>query len=225
MARRSRRRGRFKRHKPDMGWFVGGAVQQLTTSGGGAWNPVTDAIMSFDDINNDDPIIAQDKSDWFIKRVIIDAYPTLGRASTGTSAPTRLWELGIGTMDITESTALDATTNETIVDPDTYERWRRLFKTYSRPVYATLTLGLTSSGELVTADAGTINEVNVVDSPWGESSIHDDFTVSNAGLVHNSGVYLALTPSNNVSPNYEWLSGESLTVGYTYRILLQKRRT
>lgn len=224
MARRRRRR--WRKVKPDMGWLIDTSVLQVNASnlgGGEAAGIAGTVVLSFDDIDSDEALITQDKSDWFIKRVIVDAYPTLFRGSSATSPPTRLWEMGIGTMDASEFT--EFVVGDSVIDATTYERWRRLFKTYTRPVYATATYTIDANGDLVTQDGGTATENVVVDSPYGPSCVQDDFTVSNAGLVQNSNMYIVCSTSDIISGSYHWIVGEQLYVGLTTRVLLQKRRT
>lgn len=221
MAKR-RRRGRFKRSSPDMGWWTSQEELNLTYAPGGALSFST--VFDFDNIDSDDALITQDKSDWFIKRVILDLYPVLGRPSSPTSGPARIYEAAVGTMDLSKAADL-VNSPEEILAPDFYERWRRLFKTYTRPVYATYTPAL-SSGGLLVQTSGMPAEVNVADSPWGPSSIHDDFSVSNAGLSHESAMFVVVsTTETPPSTSYDWISGDTLAASAYVRVLLQKRRT
>lgn len=223
MAKR-RRRGRFKRSSPDMGWWTSQEVMAFTSNGTDVALDFT-TVLDFQDIDSDDSLITQDKSDWFIKRVLLDCYPVLGRPSSPTSGPARIWEFGIGTMEVTNAAHLIANTSE-VLDPLFYERWRRLFKTYTRPVYATWAPALSTNGTLATQSDDTPTEVNVAGEPWGSASIHDDFSVSNAGLVDNSALYLvASTTLIPPSVSYDWAAGDTLSVSAYIRVLLQKRRT
>lgn len=131
----------------------------------------------------------------------------------------------MGTMQDSEAVGMSGIGE--VLDPTTYERWRRLFKTYTRPVYRTWEPKLDSNGRLFTWDAmGSPVETNASDSPWGISSIHDDFSVSNAGLVDRTSLYLAIS-SDAIAPadRYEWIDGDRLVVAAYVRVLLQKRRT
>lgn len=225
MARRRRSRRRsFRRIKPDMGWWTSQEEISFTSDG---TEPALDfsTVLEFDDIDSDDALITQDKSDWFIKRVLLDVYPVLGRPSSPTSGPARIWEFAVGTMQETDAAHIVSNPAE-ILDPGFYERWRRLFKTYTRPVYATWDPSLHNGKLLVDTATSMPAEVNIVDSPWGPASIHDDFSVSNAGLVDNSGLYVvASTTLTPPSTSYDWAAGDTLSCSAYIRVLLQKRRT
>lgn len=229
MARR-RRRGRFRRHKPDMGWWVSTHDVSVLSDGSAAIEMET--VFSFDDINSDPALITQDKSDWFIKRVLVDVFPTLGRPTSATSGPARIYELALGTMMSAQAAAL-VVTPDYLLTADVYEQWRRLFRSYVKPVYATWEPQseydtLSNNYGLLTLDGSSVvpAEATTSDSPWGPSAIADDFTVSSAGLVEDSAMYLSVSTSD-VAPSarFEWNAGETLNIAAYVRVLLQKRRT
>lgn len=218
MARRKRY---FRRTQPDRGWFV--SSNDLTFTVGGSFSVVNVVnVFDFEDITADD-LVTQDKSDWFIKRVIVDAYPVVGR-QTATSAPARIWGLGLGTLqdDVALSWDLSVLTTDQIFSADSMDRWRRTFRLYNKPVYATWNPA-TVSGQLAVDEAAATNQLYTADSPWGDSAVHDDFEVSNAGLVPDSGMYAVIGTAPGPS-NYDWASGDTLTVQCYTRTLLQKRR-
>lgn len=205
-----------------MGWFVGSDEIQFTVDDsspglGSNWQQ----MFGFADIDSDDALIAQDKSDWFIKRVLLDAYPVLTRADE-ISAPARIYSLAIGTIPVPSSSG--AIPGSDIFTSTAYDYWRRLFRSYSRPVYATTLVGLADNDTSVVTSAGPATSKTVADSPWGPSSVHDDFEVSNAGLVHNSGLIVAASTALGPSV-YTWDENDILTVFVQWRVLLQKRRT
>lgn len=225
MGRRRKRKGYFRRVKPDMGWWVSNETLQATKPASGVGLDMS-TVFDFDDINNDNVLITQDKSDWFIKRVIIDAFPVLERDAQN-NGPARLFEFGIGTMEGARAGAL-ITTPQAVLSPFFYEEWRRLFKSYAKPVYATWEPIVDPANLLLGTDEAPLSGapiINTADSPWGLSAIHEDFTVSNAGLVSDSALYLAVSTSP-LSPTsrYGWNTGDSVHVAANVRVLLQKRR-
>lgn len=217
----AKRRRYFKREAPDRGWFVQGTDLTFTVTGSAAHVNVVN-IFDFEDITADD-LVTQDKSDWFIKRIIVDAYPVITRASNTTN-PARIWGLGLGSLqdDVALAWDLSALTADQLFRPDSMDRWRRTFRLYNRPVYATWTPAVVS-GDLAVNEAGSFNRIEVADSPWGLSAVHDDFEVSNAGLVPDSGVYAVISTAEGPGA-YDWASGDILTVQCYTRTLLQKRR-
>lgn len=221
MARR-RRRGRFRRQSPDMGWWTSQEEMSFTHTTGEALDFAT--VFEFNDIDADDALITQDKSDWFIKRVILDLYPVVGRPSAPTSGPARIYECALGTMDLAKAANLVSSPQE-VLSADFYEQWRRLFKTYTRPVYSTWEPTL--DGSILQVDTTpTNNEINVADSPWGAASIHDDFSVSNAGLVHDTAMFVVVSTTDTApSTRFEWAAGDTFSASAYIRVLLQKRRT
>lgn len=222
MARR-RRKGRFKRTTPDMGWWV--SDESLSFEKTGIPSALDfSTVFEFDDIDSDDSLITQDKSDWFIKRVIVDVYPQLLR-NNPLGGPARIWQCAIGTMEFSNA---DFLTNSPlpILNAGFYERWRRLFKTYTRPVYTPWLPALSTNGTLATQSDDTPVAVADATTPFGPSSIHDDFSVSNAGLVDNSGLVIAITSTDTApGPGYFWQADDSMTAVAYVRVLLQKRRT
>lgn len=219
MARR--RRGHFKRAQPDRGWWVGDIEATFTVPGSFSCVNVVN-LFDFEDITMDD-LVTQDKSDWFIKRVILDAYPVITRVAP-TAAPARIWGLALGTLqdDVALDWDLSALTSDMLFAPDSMDRWRRLFRAYNHPVYATAQPGFRAGGEIVTS-ANSVVTRDVCGEPWGLSAVHDDFEVSNAGLVPDSGVYAVIGTARGPG-SYDWAENDILTVHVYARVLLQKRR-
>lgn len=218
MARRRNRRW-IRKPKADMGWMVGSASMLLVHPGGGGPGTNGGQLFGFNDID-DDILIAQDKSDWFIKRLLIDFYPVIGRASL-TTAPARIYQAAVGTMSDNDATFW-INNEEVIYDGSTFDHWRRLFRSWTRPVYSTWQPSLNAASLRTTTSSADANAV--VSDPWGPSSIHEDMSVSNAGLVADSGVYFFLTTTPGPG-SYDWTINDQLN-GYLYfKCLLQKRRT
>lgn len=224
MARRQRR-GFFRKTAPDRGWWIAEGVATVTHP-----TPATDAaynsqpILDFFDINADNVLITQDKSDWFIKRVLVELYPTLSRASA-TSAPARLYQMGLLTMMDADNTDLEGGVAP-VLSAVTFDAARRVLRTYSRPVYATWQPQLITgaSGALRTDAAAAIAGNAVAGEPWGEAHIRDDFEVSNASLVEGSTLYIACSTQGAGPGTYDWAVGDQLLYWWNARVLLQKRR-
>lgn len=205
-----------------MGWFVGGDELQFTVDGSSpGLGSNVQAMFGFADIDSDDALITQDKSDWFIKRVILDAYPVLTRADE-ISAPARIYSFAVGTIPPPGNATV--VPGSDIFTATAFDFWRRLFRSYSRPVYATTLVGTADNDTSVVTSAGPATSKTVADSPWGPSSIHDDFEVSNAGLVHNTSLVCAASVALGPSV-YTWDENDILSVFVQWRVLLQKRRT
>lgn len=221
----ARKRGFFKRTAPDRGWYVGDFQFSVTASA----TPTTaatlngTALFDFFDINADNTLITQEKSDWFIKRVLVDVFPSLSRNSA-TSLPARLWEFGLMTMD--DSVFGDLITGiAPVISATVFDGARRTLRTYTKPVYATWEPRMTAAPGQRVDTAGAVTERMVADSPWGTAHVSDDFEVSNASLVETSSLYAMASTVLQGPGSYDWAASDVLNLAGNFRVLLQKRRT
>jgi len=229
------------RTSPDRGWWVGHefpSVEIPSGATGGAVDLTT--VLTHDDITAEE-VVSQDKSDWFVKRVIIEAYPTLYVSETDKyleSSVARLWSLAIGVMDSEEAASWvvnGSSPGDIIQSPNGFERWARLFRSYNRPVYRTGVLKIIRPDappytydhrlrvETAAASSAAQDDVRIFGEPYGPAHVQDDFEVSNAGIRDRQALYVAVGP--NLGPNpYFWTGGNRLEVAVNLRILLQQRR-
>lgn len=222
----ARRRLHTSKHSPDRGWIVG----TFTTSTG-AIVPnanINGSVTLFDFADVDAEAltgrIEQDKSDWFVKRVLLDLYPACSFAETEPTDTARVYEVGIGIMgnaDVEEF----GEQNFRVMSPEVFNYWARTFRTYTRPVYASALMPYAES--FAVQNYPTVDvpmSYGVMSCPWGNANISDDFEVTNAGLRNNQSCVL-LFSIGQPPAGYIWNEGDNLYVAGTYRILLQKRRT
>lgn len=220
---------RFHRSKtsPDRGWVVGTftALTGLIEANGNRNEAVT--LFDFADIDAEALTgrIEQDKSDWFIKRVIIDCYASVSFDGVSPTDTARVYEVGIGVMpNANVEEFLD--TNLRVMTGETFNLWARTFRTYTRPVYAGALIPYTEQFAVAVPGSSGGNPASYgVTAPfWGPANIQDDFDVSNAGLRNNQSCVL-LFSVGQATAGYIWDEGDNLYLAGTYRILLQKRRT
>jgi len=223
MARRKRV---FKRTSPDMGWFLGAGVL-INAHGDPAGNSFAqDVIMTFDDIDELSSAMTKDKSDWFIKRILVDVYGAIATRTDGATAGSRMVDYAICTANDLQMLEWDANPSE-IHSPGFWDLTRRVIRTYNRPVYDPFEpmIDEGNGGRLaVISQSGTAPGDRRFDAGWdywGPSYIHDDFTVSSAGLVPESSLYIAMSNAA-VGPGY--FPGDQVAAYWNARVLLQKRR-
>jgi len=225
MAKRRKARGFFRRSSPDRGWYINEFTLSVTAQAGTSSSVATlvsSPLFDFFDVNNDNTLITQDKSDWFIKRMIVSVYPTLSRANL-TSPTARLWQCGFCTMS--DSVAGDLVTGVApVISATVYDGCKRMFRSYTRPVYATAVQSITSGNLQVTATTGSV-ALQTLDSPWGGSYIDDDFEVSNASLFETDSVNFLLSTTLVGPGSYDWAVSDQVAVAVFTKTLLQKRRT
>lgn len=234
MARR--RRGRFMRSKssPDRGWWLesGGISMTFPASPGPAGNHTSGTpIVFFEDLNADNVLIAGEKPDWFLKRLIIDLYPSFTGTVDGIELPARFWEASFATMGI-ENNALVLFQGYNVIGDEYHELSQRVLRQYSRPVYNTYSpkvLAGNPQGANLNAGVSVGNPAPPTDrqvsgEPWGPASVRDDFEVSNVNVREQAALYMHLSMSQ-YGGTADWGQDEVLTVRYVTRLLLQKRRT
>lgn len=222
------RRRRFMRSKtsPDRGWVVGFNNMQFEPNDGGPALQIG-TLFDFADIDADALTgrIEQDKSDWFIKRVIFEAVAAFGTNGLTITDTARLWQLGLGTMSNDNANAASADGGY-VISADNYNLWSRLFRSWSRPVYTGGLIGYTGDQNIATENVttgGPTGGWSVTAPFWGHASIYEDFEVSNAGLRNNQSCIWMLSGSEGPG-GYDWDPDDILYVTMNYRVLLQKRR-
>lgn len=224
MARRRFQRSRFS---PDRGWVVGQTRQSLAqTTGSGNDTAAWYEIFDFTDIDADalTGAIQQDKSDWFVRRCILDVFTSVSFANATANDTARLYQIGMGIMPDADSVNIP-NTDPQVLSPAGYNNWARLFQTWVKPVYGAAVIPqVAASGALATAVASP-TAYSVTAPFWGPSGWHADFEVSNAGLRNEQSCGFHVSLTDGSSFNYDWDNGDALFININYRVLLQKRRT
>jgi len=210
-----------------MGWVVGSgqnsfAATALDAGFGGA---LINFLFDFADVDAEAfGRIEQDKSDWFVKRVIIDAYAAASFDGVSPTDTARLWAMGLGVIGVENANEIGAE-NFSVYSAEATNLYARTFRTYSRPVYAAALIGYTGDFNVATENVtvGGPSSYGVTSTPWGGSHIRDDFEVSNAGLRNNQACCLHVSMEPGPA-SFDWDDQDVLYVQYFYRVLLQKRR-
>lgn len=199
-----------------------------TTPNGTSSYGTADSLIQFDDITDDDSLILRDNSDWFIKRVIFEAWPQLVVDNPNNTFDVyRLWTCSIGTIDNDKLAEWVVNQPHTLFEPNGYEMWARMLRTYNRKAYQKFTpkiaVDSASTGALAVETADTETFHYREGAPFsGPDSIYDDFTVSNAGLRPEQSFSIGIS---SLDPGGDlWANGDSLEIRYAVRVLLQKRR-
>jgi len=215
-----------------MGWVVGRADVQLNTGGG---NPSTnvDFLFDFADIDPEATTgrIEADKSDWFIKRVLMDLYTTAQLDGFDQNDNVRVITWALSTIAV--DAANNVNTNDLpVFGPEWYNLQSRIIQTGTVPAYHwgmiplvianpsnQFAVGVQPAGPVGDADpVGWANQ-----TPWfGPAFRQLDIEVSNAGLRNNHGFALTCATTNLIGS--AWQDGDEAYVTALYRVLLQKRR-
>jgi len=224
MARR-----RFNRSKtaPDMGWVVGTFATSVVEAAGGGNEASIVSLFDFADVDADALTgrIEQDKSDWFVKRVIVDVYAAVSFDGTGPTDVARLWALGLGVVGNADADEISSN-NYGVYSAEATNLYARTFRTYSRPVYAGGIIGYTGDFNIATENVttgGPVGGWSTTAPFWGDARIHDDFEVSNAGLRNNQSVVAHISLLNGPG-SFDWDVDDVLYLEGQYRVLMQKRR-
>jgi len=227
MARR-----RFHRSKtsPDMGWIVDTVRYSFPAVdvGGseGAGGAIVRTLFDFADVDAEALTgrIEQDKSDWFVKRFIVDCFAAVSFENATPTDTARLWALGLGVIPDNNATDIDSN-HLSVYGPEATNLYARTFRTYVRPVYAAALIPYTAEFAVAVpgSSGGNPESYGVTSTPWGPSMVRDDFEVSNAGLRNNQAVslHVSLEPG---PAGFTWDIGDQLYISMAYRALLQKRR-
>lgn len=237
MARRKRRFFR-KTTSPDMGWIVGtaGPTNMNYPAGDPDANSALISLFDFADIDPEALTgrIEQDKSDWFIKRVILHIKAVAVCDGLATYDNTRFFEWGCGVMGNANADEV-TTANYPVWSPETYNLWARQFQTGVMPAYmpAVVPYGVGNPANelgIATTDAASTTANTpagwLMPAPfWGPAMQTYDFTVSNAGLRNNQGFFVMYAQvQDGPSNGFNWDEGDQLLVNTHYQVLLQKRR-
>jgi len=220
-----------------MGWVVGTSGPSTITFPGGnpQDNSVVIQLFDFADVDPEALTgrIEQDKSDWFIKRVILNICAFAYCEGLGSQDNVRFYEWGIGTMGVENANKVTSE-NYAVWSPETYNLWARQFQTGVAPAYLPATLPFAQDvGEpaydgfrvAVDSQSSSVPAGYGAMAPfWGPALHTHDFTVSNAGLRNNQGVYLMYNQCEGPALGVNWEEDDQLLVWTKYQVLLQKRR-
>jgi len=230
------RRRKFHRTAPDRGWIVGRiSLAQNFPSGDPDDNTQTYTLFDFADIDPEALTgrIEQDKSDWFVKRCILNiaSAARLDGLTEGDCA--RMWSWGIGTMAIENAERVDTQDPSLpLIGSEVYNLWSRLFQTGCQPAYHVPVLQYAAADPSGTIGLGTVDVGPTAIDPagyalmfgiWGPAFRTYDFTVSNAGLRNNQECTFAVSQNPSVV-GHSWDNGDVLDVDVYYQVLVQKRR-
>lgn len=223
---------RFQRSKtsPEMGWIVGESRITYNFPGGDPDN-ATSVLTLFDFADLDPDALTgridKDKSDWFIKRVILDWTGFPGMSDTSVYDCFRNYQVAMCTIG--NENAIDISTqNYGVFSPEVYNLASRLFRTWQCRAYIPLVTNL-GIGDVIGTVVVPHDEVTVTGGwtmapNFGSAAYHQDFEVSNAGLRNNQICALIVNQSRGPAAAYDWKEGDTLIFNYQYRVLLQKRR-
>lgn len=229
----ARRRWASRRSSPDMGWVVGNTQLSLTHSGLSDHTAASITLFDFADIDPEALTgrIEADKSDWFIKRAILNIYAAASLEGLGAGDTARLFAWGL-TVANTENTNDLLGTNQTVYGPEWYNNQARILRTGLMPAYHAPVLPLAAGSESGTIGVSTILGAapgaadpvgySLLFGMWGPAARHEDMVVSNAGLRNNQTVEFYC---NTIDASiYGWDGGDALNVELSYQFLMQKRR-
>jgi len=212
-----------------MGWVVGDVQASQTAALDGNIR-LAEVVSLFDFADVDAEAltgrIEQDKSDWFVKRAIIDVYAAVSFANTEPTDVARLWQMGLGVIPNANAEEINTEQYE-VYSPEATNLYARTFRTYSRPVYAGGLIGYTGDQNIATENVttgGPTGGWSTTAPFWGPSMVRDDFEVSNAGLRNNQAVSLHFSMDQGPA-SFDWDVGDVLYIACAYRFLMQKRRT
>jgi len=235
MARR-----RFHRSAPDRGWIVGqmGPTAMVPTNGA---DDSTRFFTLFDFADIDPESLGRidaDKSDWFIKRVILDIGFRARLDGLNESDVVRFVQWGMGTIGVENGTELEGANSGAgfpVIGAEAYNLWSRLFQTGVMPAYHLPVIpyaignpsnefgvAIVQVSENDASGGGDPAGWTLTATPYGSALQHFDFTVSNAGLRNNQVCGLAFTLTRG--PLIAWEDGDACDVTVFYRVLMQKRR-
>jgi len=228
------RRRRFHKTAPDRGWIVGAFSNVLNMSN---TEPVTTQTYTMFDFADIDPEaltgrIEQDKSDWFVKRVILNLWLSASIDALDETGIVRTVEWAMGTIGVENANALETDANP-LFGSEAYNLWSRQFQSGVMPVYHPGVTPLVISNPSNTFAINSDRSDNPADfagwqvnAPfWGPAQRAMDFTVSNAGLRNNQVCALAFTLRDDIPVLYGWDPADSLRFAAYYQVLVQKRRT
>jgi len=229
----ARRRWASKRSSPDMGWVVGASSVGLSFPAG---DPDQDtAVVQLFDFADIDPEaltgrIEADKSDWFIKRAILNIVGGCQLDGLGSGDWFRMcsWGLTVADTLLAESMAVG---QNAIFGPEWYNQQARILQTGLLPVYMPGVIPYAAregTGDItinVTSASGSEEAGWLGTAPfWGPAHQQHDISVSNAGLRNNQACCFYVSTVSTPIAGYQWQAGDVLNVRCFYQVLLQKRR-
>lgn len=227
------RRRRFHRTSPDRGWIVGqsgpGSITFDTTG------DVKTRYFQLFDFADIDPEaltgrIEQDKSDWFVKRVLLNIALSCRLQGLDEGANVRWVEWAMGTASNENAEQMESSAGFPVIGPEVYNLWSRQFQSGVMPTYMQGVLPYRvdpTEGNTVVAVSTTGEAAGWLPTApfWGPAFKTYDFEVSNAGLRNNQSCGLAISMVQGPHPQYSWDEADVLDYTWWYQILVQKRRT
>lgn len=230
------RRFHGNRPKPDMGWIVGHTQLNFNRDASGDQNTNVVDLFDFADIDPEATTgrIEADKSDWFIKRAILQIFAVASLDGLQQSDTMRLFAWGCSVVGNQDATVVGSSDLQ-VFGPEWYNVQARILQTGMLPVYHPGFLpygqGNPSNNQGVLTVEGSEIPANGGSDPvgwgplapwWGPSHQVVDVPVSNAGLRNNQSC--AFTASTVDFPGWSWVDGDNLRIKIGYQFLMQKRK-
>lgn len=233
----SRRRWHSRRASPDMGWIVGKSTVTLSYNSSQEQTLAAVDLFDFADIDPEATTgrIEADKSDWFIKRVILNVFGVANLDGVGIEDTARVYNWGLSVAGTSESDEI-ISNDYAIFGPEWYNLQARILRTGMAPAYHVpalplaianpsnnYALGVTEMGPIEADGGGTPVGFVSAFGFWGQSRFVEDFPVSNAGLRNNQTCRFTVC-TDDFQGIMNWANGDILGVHLGYQVLMQKRR-
>lgn len=230
------RRRRFHRSSPDRGWIVGQTGPTSITALGNDNQTNFYSLFDFADIDPEALTgrIEQDKSDWFVKRCLLNIALSCRLDGLEANDNVRWVEWAMGTIGNENATELESVAGFPVIGPEAYNLWARQFQSGVMPVYMQGLIPYASSDGAPDGGLLTIPSTDLSQTPagwlpsapfWGPAMRTYDFDVSNAGLRNNQSCGIAFSLVQGPHPSMSWKEVDILDITLWYQFLVQKRRT
>lgn len=228
MARRRgrmTRRSSFKRVAPDRGWVTNVVAQSidLPDTSGNFFFPAE--VLQYADIDGDPIDVKDDKSDWFVRRIIYDGYCQY-RPDNLNSFPAAWVEQSIVVLTGLQASSMEAAApSYTPLNAPSYDEYQRVLWTNAKFMSRATATWLSGGERLNVSEGGALNTQvflnGIADLQGMEQHLDIKCTF---GLRDNNGLYHC-TGWNVAEPFYQPEAEGNIDHWGHWRFLVQKRRT
>lgn len=224
--RRSFRSRRSLRVFRDRAWAVGVSNQsfEYTSVGGNFLADQATSLLTFQDLTPEESTLAEERSEWCIKRILLNAFWFGVRSNAMSLPPVRFVEALLGVFDFSQTSNIDLGATQAVVTGNVYNEAHRVLQTDTRctyDVFVNYSGDAAGAGRYLAVGSGSEDGASILGpAVFGDACIRWDLK-TNCRLRDGAALMLAHGPGLGAE---FWDADDQMDILIDYRILAEKKQ-